>query len=476
MCFKRSLLLLVALLWWPMPLTITARAQQPGDTLRYRPMEKFPYVLRSPYEVQTPPAVSDSLFNALAKGLTFRVGRTEVASDDPFFIQLRDSLLPLFREQQLRLGLLMVRGAASPEGPLSFNRYLSQARMKRLLQWMDEHLPALAPDSVVMEPVAEDYDGLLYLMQQESDPDYHPVQSICHSASTELQQIKRQLKALDGGRVWSRLLRHYFPRLRQARLLLWVIEAPQLADVKAYPRQVPAAMAYSAQPLQPLLQPLPAVEPATLYERRHLIALRTNLLHDFFYMPGFGWAPSANVQLEYYPLSGHYTYNAGFTFSNHHHWTSQEFFQIRDLRLELRRYFRGGGRFMGPFLSAYAEGTVYGFGLSETKGWEGEGGGAGLGGGYVMKLNRKGSLRLELTLDLGIFITKYDPYVYGNPITGDKDGDYYYDYTGNASQFNKRNRQFTWVGPTNAGIHLTYDIVYRKKRPVGYYSGKGGLR
>ena len=170
-CFKRSLLLLVALLWWLMPLTITARAQQPGDTLRYRPMEKFPYVLRSPYEVQAPPAVSDSLFSALAKGLTFRVGRTEVASDDPFFIQLRDSLLPLFREQQLRLGLLMVRGAASPEGPFSFNRYLSQARMKRLLQWMDEHLPALAPDSVVMEPVAEDYDGLLYLMQQESDPD-----------------------------------------------------------------------------------------------------------------------------------------------------------------------------------------------------------------------------------------------------------------------------------------------------------------
>ena len=94
---------------------------------------------------------------------------------------------------------------------------------------------------------------------------------------------------------------------------------------------------------------------------------------------------------------------------------------------------------------------------------EGEGGEAGLSGGYLWRLNKKGSLRLELTAALGFLLTKYDPYVYGNPITGEKDGKYYYDYHGNASRFKKRNRQFTWFGPTNLGVQITYDLVYRKK-------------
>ena len=208
--------------------------------------------------------------------------------------------------------------------------------------------------------------------------------------------------------------------------------------------------------------------------RRHLIALRTNLVHDFLYVPQFGWAPGGNLQLEYYPKSGHFTYNIGFTFISHRRWSQHKFFQIRDLQLEVRRYFKGGGRFIGPYLGAYAHGMVYGIGFSKTKGWEGEGGGAGLSGGYTCKLNRRGNLRLELSASVGFFYTRYDPYVYGNTLTGEEDGLYYYDYHGNTSDFKKRNHQFTWFGPTNLGIQITYDIIYRKRQPAG--GKKGGNR
>ena len=171
--------------------------------------------------------------------------------------------------------------------------------------------------------------------------------------------------------------------------------------------------------------------------------------------------------MEYYPLRGHYTYNAGFTWTTHRHWNDNKFFQIRDLQLELRRYFKGGGAFIGPYLGVYAEGTVYGIGFSKTRGWEGEGGGGGLTAGWTWKLNRKGNLRLEVSASLGVFVTRYDPYVYGNPITGsEEDGLYYYDYRGNTSEFKKRNHRMVWFGPTNAGLHITYDIIYRKKKPV----------
>jgi hypothetical protein len=67
---------------------------------------------------------------------------------------------------------------------------------------------------------------------------------------------------------------------------------------------------------------------------------------------------------------------------------------------------------------------------------------------------------------MGAFITRYDPYVWGNPINGTIDGLYYYNYRGSTSQFKKRNHRFMWFGPTNAGLHLTYDIIYRKKKEV----------
>ena len=132
------------------------------------------------------------------------------------------------------------------------------------------------------------------------------------------------------------------------------------------------------------------------------------------------------------------------------------------MQLELRRYFRGGGEFMGPYLGLYGHGTVYGIGFGKKQGWEGEGGGAGLSAGWVWPLNRKGNLRLEVSVSLGFFYTRYDPYVYGNPITGVEDGLYYYEYYGNTSDFKMRNYQLFWFGPTNAGLHITYDILYRR--------------
>lgn len=199
----------------------------------------------------------------------------------------------------------------------------------------------------------------------------------------------------------------------------------------------------------------------------HLIAIRTNLIHDLLYVPQFGFAYGGNIQLEYYPKKGHYTYNIGFTFSNHRHWDDYKFFQIRDLQLELRRYFKGGAAFTGTYLGVYAEGTIYGIGFSKTKGWEGEGGGGGFSVGYVWPLNKRGNLRLEVSASLGVFYTRYDPYVYGNPNTGVEDDLYYYDYQGESSDFKKRNHQFTWFGPTNAGLHITYDIFYRKNHQKG---------
>lgn len=445
----------------------STKAQMP-DTLLYKQLPDYPFVFVSDSIVTSPPVITDSLFDMIARGIRFQVNRTELQKGDPFITLYNDSLVPWLKENNLILREVFVKGAASPEGPYDNNVRLSRERTKRLIEFLSSNLDQPIADRPLNSKfVTEDYAYLVKLMELAHDAEHAVVKAIWEKCHGDERLCKKKLMALNGGRTWKRLLKVYFPTLRQSRVVLWFAVNPRHMPIPAY--QFTAKTTLLDIPTLPSFIPLPiaTTETATKeYARRHMIAARTNLLHDFLYVPQFGFAPGGNIQLEYYPLSGHYTFNAGFTFHNHRHWSSHKFFQMRDVQLELRRYFKGGGDFIGPYIAAYAEGTKYGIGFSATKGWEGEGGGAGISVGHTCNLNKKGSLRLEFSLSLGAFITRYDPYVWGNPINGAIDGLYYYDYHGNSSQFKERNHRFTWLGPTNAGIHLTYDIIYRKKKEV----------
>ncbi len=451
------------------------------DNQNYRQLSEFPFVFVSDETVHVPPVINDSLFDVASRGIRFKVNRTDIQASDPFIPLYCEKLVPWLKSQDMQLRQVYVKGAASPEGPYQNNVRLSRERTRRLIDFLNKELG----DVVIQKPVdaksiTEDYGLLVKMMQQAGDPDYDRVNQIWLSCHGDEACCKKKLMALDRGKVWRQMKQRYFPALRQARVILWFArKRPKKPDLDLVSEGVfameepPATQGVEVKVPEPVLPQQP--EEPVKYTRRHLIAARTNLVHDLLYVPQFGWAYGANIQLEYYPLKGHYTYNAGFTFTNHRHWSDYKFFQIRDFQLELRRYFRGGGVHKGLYLGAYGEFTKFGIGFSKSKGWEGEGGGGGLCLGYTCALNKKGSLRLELSVSAGVFIARHDPYVYGNPITGDEDGLYYYDYHGNTSEFTERNHQFNWFGPTNAGIHITYDIIYRKKKPVNEQE-EGGLR
>lgn len=464
-CVLRSFLCAIFIVW----VHASALAHKP-DSLLYKQLVDYPFVFVSDSIVTTPPVITDSLFDEIARGIRFQVNRTELQAADPFISLYNDSLVPWLKDNNLILREIYVKGAASPEGPYDNNVRLSRERTKRLIEFLSSNLSQPIADRPTNTSfVTEDYAYLVKLMQQAGDKDYGKVKAIWDACKGNERLCKKKLRALNGGRTWRRLVKEYFPTLRQSRMVLWFALNPHhipvpkqryyfadKADMQIVP-SFPVLPTFSMEPVS-----TDTVVVAQDSPRRHMIALRTNLLHDFLYVPQFGFAPGANVQLEYYPLSGHYTMNAGFTFTNHRHWDTHKFMQIRDLQLELRRYFKGGGQFIGTFLNAYVEGMVYGIGFGKTKGWEGEGGGAGVGVGHTWALNKRGNLRLEASINFGVFITRYDPYIYSNG--NNTDGKYYYDYQGAVSKFKERNHQFVWFGPTNAGLHITYDIIYRKHR------------
>lgn len=472
-------LVLIALSILAMLLPTAACGQEPS----YAYDSRFPFIIVSTDTLTTPPDLDDESFYSHSSGVIFRVNRTEIPLDDRFMTLYRDSVLPWINARHLQLRKVFVRGAASPEGPYANNRRLGEGRTKALLDELRRDLRfQYLKTSVGTSSITEDYGYLCRLMREAGDPDYDIVRGIYDTCGGDELCCKQKLMAYNGQRLWQRLLRQYFPRLRAARVILWfsLPDSQHAPVVLPDQDQIPFPVTEPGRPvvigpIAPMMPALDQAEPVQPRYRRHVVALRTNLAHDFFYMPRYGWAPTPNLQLEYYPWNGHYTFNLGLSWMTRRDWGSHRFYQVRDLQFEVRRYFKGKGRFLGLYVGAAAEGTVYGIGLNNKEGWEGEGGAVSLTAGYVMPLTRNKRLRLEFMIAAGYFLSRLDPYVYGNPFTGKENGKYYYDYLGRASDFKRRNHSFTWIGPTNVGIQLTYDILYRKRQKVQHRIATGRL-
>ena len=436
--------------------------------------------------------ISDEDFLRKAGRVVFRVNRFNVFTNDSLLTLLEKEVIPIVNRDSLQLVRMVIRGAASPEGPYLNNKMLGERRLDTLSNFFRSRLKFPVKDEVyTAEVVIEDYSLLCTMMRMANDPDYFRVQMICNrilgtpaTVSPEVTKkqsdaLKRELKEADGGRLWKRLLKEYFPELRAARMLLFFQKyAPE-------PEEEPEVMVMNRQPEVPQtasgVQTPPVVLPPAPIYRRELMSVKTNLLAYGAYVPGYDkWCPMPNIAIEFYPLHGHFT----FGFSLDHPWWQDywghKYFQIRNYQFETRFYTRSGdisrrkpgegAAFRGFYLSAYIHGGRFGICFDESRGWVGEGVGGGIGLGYVVPLGKKGHWRLEFAAQAGYFTCKYDPYRFENPINPAYiDHLYYYKWTGKPADFKKRQYRFNWLGPTDLSINLSWDIIYRKKKVTEKY-------
>ena len=445
----------------------------------------FSYV-RVLRERDTIPALSDEEFFDIAARIVFPVSKWDLPHRDSIVLQLQNQVLPLINKDSLELAGMIIRGAASPEGPYKFNKFLSEHRAQTLIDFLRQHLDApFRDEDFQLQTDVEDYRTLCLLMRRAADPDYGFVQQLCdrHLPQDQLSELKLQLQQARGGSLWQRLLRQYFPRLRAARVVLF-FKAPRTyaTEVALAVPPMPAIRPYlTASLILPENPPvtLPVKQSSLRIPRRELLSVKSNLLFDFAYVPGYNrWCPIPNVAIEYYPKHGHFTYGASIDFPWWQHYHEYKFFQIRNYQLEARYYFRSGdisknppgegAAFRGLYVQGYGHVGLFGICFDANLGWVGEGLGAGLGVGYVLPLSRTGHWRLEFSLQAGFFGCKYDPYKYESPFEDDPHDDlYYYKYYGDPSLFKERQYRFTWIGPTRVGITLSYDLLYRRVAKKG---------
>lgn len=484
---------------------LDAPSPAPADTSAY---SKYSFVRF--LEERDSVNLTDDEFYDIAGRVVFPINKYELPKRDSLVMLLQREVFPLINRDSLQLASLLIRGAASPEGPYRFNKYLGERRAQSLVDFLRKNIEQpIDPNAFELEIDIEDYRTLCIMMHRASDKDYAVVQTLCdrYLPKGQVQKLKQQLRTMRQGTLWRRLFREYFPRLRAARVVFF-FRAPitnakrvqpdlDLKDITVLPplsvdtaqtiapvdRPVVVAPVVEPAPVQPVVvdsQPA-LIRPQLRLPRRELLSVKSNLLFDFAYVPGYDrWCPIPNVAVEYYPKRGHFTVGASMDFPWWQHHADHKFFEIRNYQLETRYYLRSGDiannppgegmAFRGLYFSGYVHAGLYSICFDEDHGWEGEGFGGGFGLGYVMRLGKSKTSRwrLEFNAQLGIFVTRYDPYVYEHPIYTDYHDDrYYYNWIYDPDNFKRRAHRFTWFGPTRVGVTLSYDLLYRRNEQRG---------
>lgn len=403
--------------------------------------------------------------------IPFVVGKKDIEQQDRKWIT--NNLIPKLKALG-DSGIIIGRASASPEGSLHINTQLANARKASMNALLSSY--GINTNLIRYDVAPMDFPLMRSLMKLRKD-DYLPVvDSLMNQYAADVILLKEAMIRQDRGKLWQHLYHNYFPSLRSVRIMAIKRAEKEEDKREEIERKENERKENEIEKIEEIEKTEKIEKEETEGDdRRELMSVKTNLLFDLAYMPGYNrFCPIPNVAIEYYPLHGHFTYGASFDTPWWKHYSKHKYFQLRNYQVHIRYYLRRGdieerkpgegAAFKGFFFSAYAHAYLYNICFSEKRGWEGEGWGAGMGVGYVMPIDRKEHWRLEFGLQLGYLYTLYDPYQWRCPVDPDTDANrYYYKWYGNAKDFKKRQHSYSWIGPTRVEITLSYDLIYRHK-------------
>lgn len=403
--------------------------------------------------------------------IPFVVGKKDIEQQDRKWIT--SDLIPKLKALG-DSGIIIGRASASPEGSLQINTQLANARKASMNALLSSY--GINTNLIRYNVAPMDFPLMRALMKLRKD-DYLPVvDSLMTQYAADVMLLKEAMIRQDRGKLWQHLYHNYFPSLRSVRIMAIKRAEKEEDKREEIERKENERKENEIEKIEEIEKTEKIEKEETEGDdRRELMSVKTNLLFDLAYMPGYNrFCPIPNVAIEFYPLHGHFTYGASFDGPWWKHYSKHKYFQLRNYQVHTRYYLRRGdieeqkpgkgAAFKGFFFSAYAHAYLYNICFSEKRGWEGEGWGAGIGAGYVMPIDRKEHWRLEFGLQLGYLNTLYDPYQWRCPVDPGTDIDrYYYKWYGNAKDFKKRQHSYSWIGPTRVEITLSYDLIYRHK-------------
>ena len=365
---------------------------------------------------------------------------------------------------------------SSPDGGLARNEWLTEHRSQVILEYMQSHFPELN-DRLSLNTVTESWENLSMYVAQDpnlTEANRKKILDIVDSQTMSVATKKTRLKNNLGrqakiGDLYAYLLKYYYPVIRNTGI--YILHNVEPVTAFNMPPMIPYVE--ESKPVLPdTIGPAPDKPEPHVFEepdstpperKRPVVAVKTNIPYWGYFRKDLGWAPIYNVEAEWYLTeNGRWTLLGEYEFPWHTANDNHECFQIMNLQLEARRYFKKDSHHSGHYLSAYLGANLFDicFDGYSGHGYQGEGLGGGLGYGYVLPLGKKPDTRwkLEFFIKGGVYMTLYDPYDAGNPFSGK----YYYEWYDAPNLFMRRNMIFRWLGPTGVGINLSYDLIRKK--------------
>lgn len=123
-----------------------------------------------------------------------------------------------------------MKGYASPEGELDYNKALADRRTLTLSEYIARKYPELKRASVYQEAgVGEDWEGLKQAVAASSLPEKDEILAIIGRFQTDTER-EEAIRQLDGGKTYDKLLKEFYPELRRTTFSLIFDAKPYAAE------------------------------------------------------------------------------------------------------------------------------------------------------------------------------------------------------------------------------------------------------
>ncbi len=388
----------------------------------------------------------------------------KVGNNSEALARISDSLRLSKRDSMaLRLVRVTVIGAASPEGSVKFNRWLSEQRAAALFKRI-KGLSEISAPEMNHEFLGRDWQGLYALVEGDEKVPYREetlalIREIIDygGLTIEGKDPLAKLKRLRGARPYNYMYKNLFPQLRRSEVQLWYEKVPnpkfeglRKAPLRAYQPEL------TAEPTgMPLALDVPEYEPVIDPKKPFYMDIHTNMLYDVAALPNLGIEFYLGKQLS---LSGDWVYAWWRNKAKHRYW------RYYGGELTLRWWIGKKAKekpLQGHHLGIYAQAFTYCFewgGIGEIGGrprgtiWDRCQYGAGIEYGYSLPVAR----RLNIEFDLAV---------------GYVGGQYWkFEPSGELNLW-LATKQRHYFGPTKVGINLVWLIgrgnVNEKKKKGG---------
>ena len=312
-------------------------------------------------------------------------------------IQPIDSIITtinkIINEPEINLAYIWIGGSASPEGPPAWNKKLGDYRSQALAQYFRNNTKI--PDTLLrIENLGEDWYSFTTTLTQ--DPTFPHRDNILRIITTEpdTEKRKQQIKAIDGGRTWNRIIHELFPPLRNARMVIVCYDTPTPLTAEQPRLAIPY---YPRTELAPAPQALAAAPP-----KEWVFAIKNNLLFTALLTANLGF----EVQ-----LWEHFSLDVPVWYSPYDLFTPRRKIRLLATQPEIRWW--AGNVMEGHFIGLHTHIAGFNIALNDYARYQDPNHalwGMGLSYGYALPLDKTGHWGLEFNIGFGFAEYSYDAY------------------------------------------------------------------